>query len=318
MSATEVGRRRPSEHLRAEPRLRELELQVMRRLDGILQGDYRGLFTGPGTEPGESRLYQPGDDVRRMDWKLTARVAAPHVRDSVADRDLELWVVIDQSASLHFGTTQRIKWDLALGAVAASAFLTARGGNRIGAVTFGHGPVGVHRPRSGREGAMRLLHDLDHDARAPRPSDEVSTLGDALDHVRKLGRRRGLVCVVSDFLYDNDWVDAMRALRFRFEILAFELLDPRELDLPPVGMLVLVDPETGRRFELQTSRTEVRAAYAQAATDQRDQIARSLRRGGAERVVLRTDRDWILDIARFVTNRRFIVPAAHLSNPGTA
>src|SRR5205823_1532813 len=139
-------------------------------LDGMLQGDYRGLFLGPGTEAGESRIYQPGDDVRRMDWKLTARVSQPHVRDSIADRDLELWVVVDDSASLHFGTSQRTKWDLALAAVATAGLLTARGGNRVGAVTFGAGPVGVRPTRAGRDGVVRLLHELDRGARsAPTP-----------------------------------------------------------------------------------------------------------------------------------------------------
>ena len=132
-------------------RVRQLELTVVRRLDGLLQGGYRGRFVGPGSEPGEGRAYQTGDDFRRIDWKLTARSGAPMVRDVVADRELELWIVADRSPSLDFGTATALKRDVALGAASALGFLAARAGSRVGAVVFGRGPAVTMRARLGRQ-----------------------------------------------------------------------------------------------------------------------------------------------------------------------
>jgi uncharacterized protein (DUF58 family) len=303
--------RRSDEHRLVEQRLQELELLVGHRLHGMLQGDYQGLFAGPGSEAGDGRRYQVGDDVRRMDWKLTARMAAPHVRDTIADRELEAWVVIDESPSLRFGTRRRTKWDLALAALATVGFLTARGGNRVGVVTFGAGPAQVHPSRAGREGVYRLLHDLDRPSHRPMDTGgPTSDLPAALDLVRRLARHRGIVAVVSDFLLDDqDWEQSMRGIRARHDVLAFEVVDPLELQIPAAGMLTLVDPETGRQLELQSSRAGLRSAYAQLAAAQRAQIVDRLRRAGAEHVTLRTDSDWVVDIARFVSRRRAIAKA---------
>jgi uncharacterized protein (DUF58 family) len=289
---------------RGEATLRHLELTITRRLDGLLQGDHQGLVPGPGSEPGEGREYQPGDDVRRIDWNLTARTTLTHVRETVADRELETWVVVDQSASLDFGTATCEKRDLALAATAAVGFLTARAGNRMGALLLRPEGITTIPPRQGRNAIMALLHTI---ATTPRASASPDfDLATAIRAVGARARRRGLVVVISDFLAPSGWERSLRTISGRHEVLAVEVLDPRELELPPVGLLTLVDPETGRRIEVQTAKNRVRERFAEAATGQRAEIARSLRGSGVPHLVLRTDRDWLLDIVRFVAARRRI------------
>ncbi len=289
---------------RVESTLRRLELDVFRRLDGLLQGDHLGLVPAPGSEAGESREYQVGDDVRRMDWAVTARTMVPHVRDTIADRELETWIVVDRSASLDFGTAQFEKRDLALAMVAAVGFLTSRAGNRVGALVLGNDRTFFVPARAGREAMLALLHQVDS---VPRPEQARPPAGDlrsALRTVAKLARRRGLVVVISDFLTDSDWQPALRALSVRHDVLAAEILDPREIELPPIGLVTLVDTETGRRVEVQTASERVRARFAEAAARQRAGIAQDIRVAGAEHVVLRTDRDWLLDLAKYVITRK--------------
>jgi uncharacterized protein (DUF58 family) len=289
---------------RVESTLRRLELDVFRRLDGLLQGDHLGLVPAPGTEAGESREYQVGDDVRRMDWAVTARTMVPHVRDTIADRELETWIVVDRSASLDFGTAKFEKRDLALAMVAAVGFLTSRSGNRVGALVLGNDRTFFVPARAGREAMLALLHQVDS---VPRPDVARPPAGDlraALRTTAKLARRRGLIVVVSDFLTSAEWQPALRALAVRHDVLAVEILDPREIELPPVGLVTLVDTETGRRVEVQTASEKVRARFAEAATRQREAIASDIRGAGAEHVVLRTDRDWLLDLAKYVSARK--------------
>jgi uncharacterized protein (DUF58 family) len=295
--------------------LRHLELTITRRLDGLLQGDHQGLVPGAGGEAGEGREYQPGDDVRRMDWNLTARTTVPHVRETIADRELETWVVVDQSPSLDYGTALCEKRDLALAATAAVGFLTARAGNRLGAVLLRPGGLVTWPPRSGRDAVMALLQTIATTPRAPTPGRDgrfparaattgAPDLDAALRATGPLARRRGLVVVISDFLAPEGWDRHVKTLRARHEVLAVEILDRRELELPPVGLLTLVDAETGRRVEVQTARQGVRERYAAAAAGQRAHIARTLRGAAVPHLVLRTDRDWLLDIVRFVAMRR--------------
>ncbi len=282
--------------------LRRLELTVTRRLDGLLQGDYQGLLPGPGTEPGEARAYQPGDDVRLMDWNVTARTGAAHVRMPVADRELEVWVVVDLSASLDFGTAAREKRDVAVAAVAAVGHLTARVGNRIGAVLVQAGATSSVPARPGRDHLLSLLHRV---AVTPRGDGGGPTdLGAALFTASRLARRRGMVVVVSDFLGTPGWDRPLRALAARHEVLAVEVVDPRELELPDVGLLTLVDPETGRRLEVQTSDRRLRERYAEAAAGQRQATQATLLAAGADHLVLRTDRDWLFDLVAHVDRRR--------------
>jgi uncharacterized protein (DUF58 family) len=283
--------------------LRRLELLVTRRLDGLLQGDYQGLVPGHGSEPGETREYQPGDDVRRIDWNVTARMQRTHVRETIADRELETWILADLSASLDFGTAECDKRDLAVAAAAAIGFLTNRGGNRLGGVVLDSvGQASAMPARSGRAQVMAFLHRM---AVAPRGDGGGATdLAAGIDRMASLMPRAGLAVVISDFLSSTDWQLPMRRLAVRHDVLAVEIIDPRELELADVGLLTLVDTESGAVREVQTSSAALRARYAEAAAEQRLQIDMSLRAAGADHLVLRTDRDWIGDLVRFVTVRR--------------
>jgi uncharacterized protein (DUF58 family) len=282
--------------------LRRLELTVSRRLDGLLHGEHEGLRPGHGTEPGDVRAYQPGDDVRRLDWAVTARTGEPHVRPAIAETELETWVVADVSASLAFGTAKCEKRDLALAAAASVSFLTARAGNRIGGVLVT--PTGRQTvpARTGGSHARAFLHRLA--SVPPIDGGGPTDLAGALRDVSRLARRRGLVVVISDFLSPDPWERALRALSGRHEVLAVEVVDQRELDLPDVGLVRFMDPETGHVLTVQTADRRLRARYASAAAVQRGDITRSIRRAGADHVVLRTDRDWLADLVTFVEKRR--------------
>ena len=287
--------------VRMEAALRMLELDVRRRLDGLLQGNHLGLVPGPGTEPGEARTYQPGDDVRRMDWAVTARTTVPHIRETVADRELETWMAIDLSPSLDFGTAACEKRDLVIAATAAVAHLTRGGGNRIGAAVS-TGADNLRIPaRGGLAHARGMIRKI---AEVPR-ADE-GTRGDLaalLEQLRRPPRRRGLIVVVSDFLGGMEWQRPLRALSARHELVAIEVVDPRDVDLPEVGTVVLSDPETGRQREV-TASALLRKEFNAAAAEHRAEVASGLRRAGAGHLVLRTDSDWIADTVRFVVARK--------------
>jgi len=240
-----------------------------------------------------------------MDWNLTARTTVPHVRDAVADRELETWIVVDCSASLSFGTASCEKRDLALAAVAAVGFLTARTGNRIGALALHPDRVDQFPARTGRQALLAMLHRL---ATLPPSTDGqgATDLGAGIRRLLQPPRRRGLAVVVSDFIGvpGRDWERPMRMLAARHQVVAVEVLDPRELELPNVGFLTLVDPETGARRQVQTAKASLRAKYAEAAAAERLEISAALRRTGAHHLVLRTDRDWMRDVVEFVMMSR--------------
>ncbi|MFC4021376.1 DUF58 domain-containing protein [Micromonospora sp. GCM10011542] len=311
-------------------RLRRLELTVTRRLDGLLHGQYRGLLPGPGSEPAGSREYRPGEDeVRRMDWAVTARTTVPHVRQVDADRELTTWLLIDATPSMEFGTAELDKRELAVAAVAAVGFLTAGVGNRLGAQVLRADGVRSFPARSGRTHLLGLLRALlaaprttgDH-----RPADPPE-LADGLASVQRFATRRGLVVVVSDFLdglpddpgQPPPWERSLRRLAVRHQVLVVEVTDPRELELPDVGLITLIDPETGRSREVCTSDRRLRERYAAAAAAQRDQVRAALRRSGATHLALRTDRDWSVDIVRHVhAQRRLAAAPAGAARGGAA
>jgi uncharacterized protein (DUF58 family) len=294
---------------RAELVLGRLQLLITRKLDGLLQGDYLGLLPGPGTEAGESREYRPGDDVRRMDWPVTARTTVPYVRQTTADRELETWLAIDLSASLDFGTALYLKRDLALAAAAAITHLTVRGGNRIGAVVGTSAEITRLPARPGRKEAQGLLRSI---ARF-EPRTGRASLGELVDALNRPPRRRGQAVVISDFMTPVDeWARPLRKLGVRHDVLAVEIVDPRELELPDVGVMVFADPESGRVHEVQTADPTLRARYAHAAAVQRAEIASAIRGANASHLRLRTDSDWLIDIVRFVAAQR------HARTRGTA
>ena len=300
----------------ADALLRRLELGVRNKLDGLLQGNYLGLVPGPGSEAGESRQYFVGDDVRRMDWPVTARTMTPHIRQTVADRELESWLVVDLSPSMDFGTGCSEKRELVLAAITAIVHLTVRGGNRVGAdrrqrrVQLRHpgpGGPGARAPpdppyrADAARGVVRAQRPRRH-ARGPAAAATAPRPGRR--HLRLHGGRR-----VPD-APPPPWERALRSLSDRHQLLAVEILDPRELELPAAGLVTFVDTETGQQLEVQTSDPRVRAKYAAAAAAQRERIASSLRHAGAAHLQLRTDRDWISDVVRFVVARRQFVVGA--------
>ncbi|HEX3540819.1 MAG TPA: DUF58 domain-containing protein [Acidimicrobiales bacterium] len=284
--------------------LRRLELDVTRRLDGLVSGDYLTRASGPGTEPASARPYIPGDDARRIDWSLSARVLTPHVRTTEADRELETWIVVDRSASLDFGTANHEKREVALAGVAAFGFLTIRAGNRLGVVVAGGDELVRLPPRSGRGAVLAALSVLYDSPRRDRGPAQGADLGSALAQVERTQRRRGQVIVVSDFLDTTDWATPLRRLALRHQVIAVQVSDPREFELPPVGMLDVVDTETGTRMHVQTNSAELRERFSAAVAARQDDIRRLLGEAGAEHVELSTSRDWVTDVARFLRRRR--------------
>jgi uncharacterized protein (DUF58 family) len=270
----------------------------------MLTGDYLAFATGPGTEPAGARPYGPGDDARRIDWSLTARAMSPHVRTTEADRELETCLVVDRSASLDFGTAQREKRELALAVVAAFGFLTVRAGNRLGVLVSGGDELVALPARSGRLGVLAALSVLYDTPRRDGAPEATADLAAALVRLERTQRRRGQVIVVSDFLDHADWATPLRRLSMRHHVVAAELSDPRELRLPAVGMLALVDTETGERLYVQTNSAGLRQRYAALAADRQQRIGRTLVDAGAEHLRLSTDRDWLVDVVRFVGRRR--------------
>jgi len=285
------GERATGEVLAAHRVLSRLQLVVTRRLRGLVQGEHLGLFPGPGSEPGESRPYVPGDDVRLIDWNVTARTAELHVRDPVADHEVDLWLLVDVSASQHFGTTTREKREVAVGLAAAFGLPATRLANRVGAVIVGGGTVAVVPPSTGKVRLLALLRRLL--ATEAWEGEGRTELGAALELVERLARRRGIVIVISDFLSRPGWEVALGRLGARHDLVVAEVIDPREMELPRMGLLALVDPETGRTRVVDTSRARLRAAFASAAAGQRAAVSAAAARAGADHLVVWTSDDWV-------------------------
>ena len=280
--------------------VRGLELTINRRLDGVLHGNHHGITPGHGSEPGESRLYQPGDDVRRIDWNVTARTRETHVREQIADRDLEAWLVVDTSAAMRFGTVTAEKAQIALAAAACVGFLTARNQNRLGALLVSGPHVKVLPPRNGRDQVRAILSSI-----AAAPDSEGlgrSDLGAAFDRVNAFSKRRGFVAVIADFA-GRAWTDPLARLGLRHDLLVIAIHDPRERDVPPVGLVELVDPATGARREIRVT-PDVQRRFAAAAAEEVAARDHAVRRAGAELIDLATDHDWLESIVTHVRRKR--------------
>lgn len=279
--------------------VRGLELEVMRRLEGILQGDHRGLFPGRGREPGDARPYQPGDDVRRIDWNVTARSGLVHVRDTVADHELETTLISDRSGSMAFGTAGP-KEHAAVAAQAVFGFLSQRDGNRVGAALIEPSGVRWASHRSGRDHLMGTL------TRLAEPVDERGQvdLAAGLAGVARTLVRRGLVVITSDFLDDGPWDRPLRRIAARHDVVAVEVVDPREMELSAVGVVRFEDPETGRQRLIDTADPRLRRRYGEAAAARRTLIRRRIVASGAHHLRLDTAGDWIRDVVRYAVDRR--------------
>jgi uncharacterized protein (DUF58 family) len=275
--------------------LRALDLAVLRRVESLVPGEHLTPQVGAGTDLAMIRAYRPGDDVRHIDWNVTARMHEPHVRVHIGERALTAWIVLDVSASMTFGTAERRKADVAEGVALAVGHVASRRGNRLGVMAFGDAAPRVLKPRQGRLGLLGLLAELRHE---PGVDGTGSTsIGDAVLATAALARARGLVVVISDFRGPRDWEGPLRSLRGRHGVMAVEIRDPREQELTPVGDVWLVDPETGRQVQVNTSRRKTRERFAAAAAKDREEVASALARAGADHLVLSTEGDWLRDFA---------------------
>jgi uncharacterized protein (DUF58 family) len=285
-----------------EALLRALDLEIGRRIDGLLTGEHRTAAVGVGTELAQVRQWEPGDDVRRIDWNATARSNEVQVRVDVAERALTSWVLLDASASMTFGTADRRKWDVAEGVALAMGHLSSRRGNRVGVVTFGSSSSVALRPRQGRAGLLSVLLALRREPESERIGH--TSVGDALAQVARVARQRSLAVVVSDFRGPRDWRRPLLRLAARHAIVAVEIRDPREQELPNVGHLWLVDPETGRALHVDTASRRLRERFATAAAEERADLARELASLGVPHVVLSTAGDWLRPLATFLARER--------------
>lgn len=272
--------------------LRHVELTVTRRLDGLVRGSYPSPQRGPGTSPDTTRLYEPGDDVRYMDWAVTARTGEPHVRDPEAERELECWIVIDTPTRLSTGSGAVTKKHLLVDVSAATALLNNGDGDRTALLADGV----VVPPSRGRNAALRLTSVAANHAGG-------GGLAADLRSIPARAPRAGMVVVVSDFLGPVDWADELRALSARTDIIAVRLIDPADVELPGEGPVVLSDADSGETLQV-TVEPELRRRYAEAAAEHTAEVNWALRRAGARQVDLRTDRDWVVDFARQLSPTR--------------
>jgi len=280
--------------------LRALDITIGRRVDSLLAGDYRSTLHGDGTELAQVRPYVFGDDVRLIDWNVTARTQEPHVRVHLAERVLVTWLVLDASPSMQFGTADRRKADVAEGVAIAVGHIATRRGNRLGAITFGDSNPRSVPPKQGRVGLLGLLATL----QAEGEDAGTGSLGEAIDRTGALARQRALVVLVSDFRGPLDWRRPLLALAGRHDVVAVEIRDPREQELPNMGELWLVDPETGRQLRVDTRSARLRARFAAAAAAERDEVATTLAGLGVRHVVLSTEGEWLRPLTVFLRRRR--------------
>ena len=280
----------------ADRLVRQLELSLDRRVGGQTSGDHLGRGHGAGLELDRIRPYEPGDDVRKIDWNATARTLVPQVREDVPDRQLTAWVLVDHSPSMHFGTADRRKTDVAEGAALVVGRFAARRGNRLGVVTFGSGREVVSPPAGGSRGMLGLLRAI-----ATEPAEEgggQTSPARALALVGAIRTTPGVVAVLSDFRGPRDWIPALTEVAGRHAVIALEITDPREDALVDVGELTLIDPETGRTLRVDTADRKLRSAFDDAAAADRAALASVFRRLGIRHLRLSTDGPWLPALAQ--------------------
>jgi uncharacterized protein (DUF58 family) len=293
---------RPGPGPTPEALLRALDVTIGRRIRGLIPGEFRAHDLGGGTELAQVRPYEPGDDVRRIDWNVTARMLVPHVRVNVPERSLTTWLVLDTSASMTFGTADRRKWDVAEGVAIAVGHVAARRGNRLAVSTFGDHAPSTSPPRQGSSGVLPVLLAV---RREPdlEPAGPTS-LGAALERVGRLARRRSVVIIVSDFRGPRDWRSRLLRLAARHDVIAVEIRDPREQHLTDVGHIWVVDPETGRELSVDTRSRKLRDRFNAVAAEDRDEVAAQFRSLGVAHVVLSTHGEWLKPLVRFLMIER--------------
>lgn len=286
--------------------LLRLDWQVIRRLDGLLQGDYRSLFYGYGVDFADLREYQPGDDIRYIDWNVTARMNSPYVRQYVEDREITAWFLLDLSPSMDFGTVEmeRQKRTVLVDFVTTLARLLTRHGNRVGAM-FANGSNQVERTipaRGGRIQVLRLVNDLLKQPRLPQASftDLTPLLQTGLHAIKK----RSLIFIISDFISAPGWERPLKLLSRRHDVLAIRLWDPREVELPDLGLIIMEDAETGEQLYVDTHDRKFRQRF-QEVTQQREAVLNeTFKRAGVDALSLSTEEDLVRAIVRFATLRQ--------------
>ncbi len=280
-----------------QPVVEALDVALSRLISRMLPGDRRAAGVGAGTELAQLRAYEVGDDVRHIDPAATARTGQPHVRMHVPERALTTWIVLDVSPSMAFGTTLRLKADVAEGVALVFGRLGVRRAGSVGLVAFGADAPRVLPARGSKPGMVALRRMLAEGV-APDGQHDPEGMAGALRRVSRLARQPGLVVVISDFREQHGWERPLGSLRVRHSVLAAEISDPRESELPAVGHLSLVDPESGRRIDVDTSRRRVRVRFAELERERREGVARELRRLRIDHVALSTEDDWLLALGR--------------------
>jgi uncharacterized protein (DUF58 family) len=277
--------------------LEKLDLVVARRTRGVLPGDRLAAGVGRGTELAQLRPYEVGDDVRQIDAAATARMGEPYVRLHVPERTLTTWLVVDRSPSMAFGTTKRLKSDVADGTAIVISRLAVRRAGRVALCTFGAGEPRLLPPRASKPGTVAVRRALS-DGVAPDGEGDKRSLAHALVKLGRVATTPGLVVVISDFRDQEDWIRPLGALAAHHSMMAIEVRDPRETQLPNVGQLALVDPETGDLVQIDTSRRRVRQRFAAIEAEGRERVKSELRRLAVEHVVLSTGGDWLKELGR--------------------
>ncbi len=296
---TASSRRAPRTPVRgSEAAIRALDLTVRKRIDGLLAGDHRTSLPGLGTELHQLRAYEPGDDVRQIEWNVTARTGEPHVQVQLAERSLTTWLVLDISPSMNFGTAMMRKLDAAEGVALAIGHLATRRGNRLGVVTFGGPGVQILPPRQGRSGLLGVLTTLEQGPPADGPGS--TTLTDALQRAAGLTRGTGLVAIVADFRGTQDWEAPLGRIAHRHAVIAVEVADPREESLPDIGEVEFIDPESGRILRVDTADRQLRERFAQKSLEDRRAMLAAFQRHGVEHVRCTTEGHWLHQLADFL------------------
>jgi uncharacterized protein (DUF58 family) len=292
----------PTSALTPERILQRLDWQVIRRLDGLLQGNYRTLFYGYGVDFADLREYQPEDDVRYIDWNVTARLTTPYVRQYVEDREITAWFLLDLSPSIDFGTVQSQKRTVLIDFVTTLARLLTRHGNRVGAIFYGNKVDRTIPARGGRIHVLRLVNDLLK--RPPLPQAPFTNLTPLLEAGLHTIKRRSLIFLISDFISAPGWERPLNLLSQRHEVLAVRLWDPREVELPDIGPIIMEDAETGEQLYVDTHDKKFRQRFNEAARQREAALDEAFTRSGVDALSLSTDEDLVRAIARFATLRQ--------------
>jgi len=282
--------------------LHRLDWQVIRRLDGYLQGDYRSLFYGSGVDFADLREYQPEDDIRYIDWNVSARMNTPYVRKYVEDREVIAWFLLDLSPSVDFGKLDNQKRNVLIDFVATLARILTRHGNRVGAMMYGSRVQHTVPARGGRNQVLRIINDL---LKQPRQTQgSITDLAPLFNSGLNAIKKRSLVFVISDFISAPGWEKSLNLLSQRHEVIVIRLWDPREMEIPDIGTIVMEDAETGEQLYVDTHDKKFRQRFQEATAQREKTLTETFKRAGVDALPLSTEEDLIRAIVRFATIRR--------------